>query len=101
MTLYLTDFLNRTFSRQNAQIRAFYGGEKLRAAAVYHAGINQGAAQWKPALRLRRLHLSCYIRIPASGINRRARYDRVEVTAYSGPAKPKVPLPVIPVSRQL
>jgi hypothetical protein len=43
LRLYLTDFLNRTFSREIAQNRDFYGGEKLSAACLYHAGINHDA----------------------------------------------------------
>jgi hypothetical protein len=45
LRLYLTDFLKCTFRGENAQNRAFSGGEKLKAAAVYCANINQGAAQ--------------------------------------------------------
>jgi hypothetical protein len=41
--LYLTDFLNRIFSGENAKNRDFSGWEKMKAAAVYHPGINQGA----------------------------------------------------------
>jgi hypothetical protein len=43
LKLYLIGFLNRTFSAENAKIRAFSGGEKLQAAAVYRIQINQGA----------------------------------------------------------
>jgi hypothetical protein len=42
LRLYLTDFLTRAFSGENAQNRAFCGGQKLEAAAVYPAPINQG-----------------------------------------------------------
>jgi hypothetical protein len=42
--LHLTDFLNRTFAGENAQNRAFCGGEKLKAVRLYHAAINDGAA---------------------------------------------------------
>jgi hypothetical protein len=49
LTLYLTDFLKRTILRENAKNRAFSGGQKLKAAAVYPPGINQGGAPWKPA----------------------------------------------------
>jgi hypothetical protein len=41
--IYLKDFLNRAFLRENAKNRAFYGEEKLRAASVYHYGIKHGA----------------------------------------------------------
>jgi hypothetical protein len=58
LELYLTDFLNRIFSRENAKNRAFYGGKKSTAVSIYHAGINQGTAPWKPARCLRCLHLS-------------------------------------------
>jgi hypothetical protein len=44
LTLYLIGFLNRTFPGENAKIRAFCGGEKLKAAAVYRAQINQCVA---------------------------------------------------------
>jgi hypothetical protein len=44
LTLYLTDFLNRKFSGENAKNRDFSGGEKMKAAAVYQARINHGAA---------------------------------------------------------
>jgi hypothetical protein len=46
LTLYLTDFLNRVFSGENAKNREFSGGEKMRAATVYHAGIKHGAGRW-------------------------------------------------------
>jgi hypothetical protein len=40
LRIYLTDFLNRTFSRENAKNHPFCGGEKMKTAAVYHAVIN-------------------------------------------------------------
>jgi hypothetical protein len=42
LKLYLRDFLNRTFSGENAKNHAFSGGEKLNAAGVYHARIKHG-----------------------------------------------------------
>jgi hypothetical protein len=44
LTLYLTDILNRIFSGENAKNHDFSGGKKMKAAAVYYSGINQGAA---------------------------------------------------------
>ena len=38
--LYLTDFLKCTFLRENAQNRAFYGGEYSDAAVIYYADVN-------------------------------------------------------------
>jgi hypothetical protein len=57
LTLYLIGFLNRIFPGENAKNRAFCGGEKLKAAAVYHAAINQGAGPCKSAFDLRCLNL--------------------------------------------
>jgi hypothetical protein len=62
LTLYLTDFLNRIFPGENAKNRDFSGEEKLKAAAVYLAQINQGAPLWKPVLCLRYLYPSPYPR---------------------------------------
>jgi hypothetical protein len=43
--LYLTDFLNGTFLHENAQNRAFYGGEYSSAGAIYFNGIYHDAAR--------------------------------------------------------
>jgi hypothetical protein len=58
LRLYLTDFLNRTFPGENAKIRAFSGGEKLKTAAVYQTRIKHDAGPLKSRLRLRCLYLS-------------------------------------------
>jgi hypothetical protein len=52
LRLYLTDFWESRFLGENAQNRAFFGGEKLETAALYLPLINQGPAAWKPALCL-------------------------------------------------
>jgi hypothetical protein len=58
LKLYLTDFLKCIFLRENAKNRAFSGGEKLKAAAVYQTVINQGASLWKSGLCSRYLYPS-------------------------------------------
>jgi hypothetical protein len=58
LKLYLTDFLNRTFSGENAKDCAFFGVEKMNAAAVYPSRFNQGAGLWISGLCLRCLYLS-------------------------------------------
>jgi hypothetical protein len=40
LELYLTDFLKCTFRGENAQNRAFCGGEKSTAVSIYQARIN-------------------------------------------------------------
>jgi hypothetical protein len=67
LKLYLRDFLNRTFSGENAKNHAFCGGEKLNAAAVYPTLINQGAALRISWLFLRNLHHSPGRAISACG----------------------------------
>jgi hypothetical protein len=42
--LTLTDFLKSRFLGENAKNRAFYGGEKMKAVPVYHAGIKPATA---------------------------------------------------------
>jgi|SRR5215475_12189772 len=42
LKIYLTDFLKYTFRGENAKNRALFGGEKMKAAAVYQAGVNHG-----------------------------------------------------------
>jgi hypothetical protein len=56
--LYLTNFLNRTFSGENTQNRDFSGREKLKVAAVYRVPINQGAGRSPAGLFLRCLYFS-------------------------------------------
>jgi hypothetical protein len=42
LILYLIDFSNRIFAGENAKNLAFYGEEKMKAAAVYPACIKHG-----------------------------------------------------------
>jgi hypothetical protein len=43
LKLYLTHFSSRTFPGENAKNCAFSGERKMKAAAIYLDGINQGA----------------------------------------------------------
>jgi hypothetical protein len=36
------DFLTHTFSRENAKNHAFFGGQKMKTAAIYHVHFNHG-----------------------------------------------------------
>jgi hypothetical protein len=45
--LYLTDFLNRTFSGGNAKNHDFFGAKKMKAATVYLLYFNYTAMQGK------------------------------------------------------
>jgi hypothetical protein len=49
LTLYLTDFLNRTFPGENTKNHAFSGRKKSKAAAVYQIPVKDGAAPGKLA----------------------------------------------------
>ena len=43
LILYLTDFSNRIFPGENAKNHDFFGGEKMKAARLYHSAIYHSA----------------------------------------------------------
>ena len=54
--LILTGFLKRIFPGENAKNRAFYGGEKMKPARLYHTRIKHDTAAPQMGAVRRRAH---------------------------------------------